>query len=225
MLPIAPEGRRYVLTAAWLGVLTLLFGFTTAGVLLVLLAILLILVFRDVLRRVPAQALGVVAPADGEVQSVQEAPNPFTGQPAKRIVIQQRLWGEYNLHAPQAAKVIQRVWPGKQTDAPADAQLAGQLGLAFETAEGNAFALAVDVDHWRRFVRVGAITGNFIGRGQRLGFAGFGTRVTLWLPLKSQVSARPGQRLRAGSDLLGQLPAGKPDPKTKVGRAGQTRAE
>ncbi len=209
MLPIAPEGRRFVLTMAWLAVFALLFGFTAAGVALVLFAILLIAVFRDMLRRVPAKALGVVAPIDGTVQSVENAPHPFTGQPAKRIVIQQRLWGEYNLHAPQAAKVVHRVWPGRQGNEPVDAQLAGQLGLAFETPEGSAFALAIDLDHWRRFVRVGAITGNFIGRGQRLGFAGFGTRVTVWLPLKSQVSARAGQRLRAGSDLIGQLPAGK----------------
>jgi phosphatidylserine decarboxylase len=209
MLPIAPEGRRFVVFVAWFAVIALLFGLTAAGLVLVLFAILLILVFRDFRRRVPLKALGVVAPADAWVQSVEEARDPFTGHPAKRIVLRQRWFGEYNLHAPQGAQVVRRVWPGQNADAPVDPQLDGQLGLAFETQEGQGFALAIDLRPWLRFVRVAVATGSFIGRGQRLGFAGFGSRVTLWLPTHSQVSARPGQWVCAGSDLLGNLPAGK----------------
>jgi phosphatidylserine decarboxylase len=215
MFPVAPEGRLFVVGTAWLAVITLLFNYTEAGLLLVTLAFALMLLFRDFVRRVPADALGVVAPADGTVQSVEEARDPFTGKPAWRIVIRQRPLGEYNLNAPQEATLVKRVWPGKETEVEADPQLDGRLGLAFETDEGHAFALALDLRRWPRFVRISAITGNRIGRGKRLGFAGFGGDVVLWLPLRSSVSTRPGQRVLGGADLLGDLPGqGQPSRET-----------
>jgi phosphatidylserine decarboxylase len=205
MFPIAPEGRLFVIGTAWLAVLTLLFGYTEMGAFLVTLAIAFLLLFRDFMRRLPPKALGVVAPADGVVQSVEEGRDPFTGQPAWRIVIRQRALGEYNLHAPQEATVSQRSWPGKGTDEKPDPQLSRHLALAFETDEEQTFSLALDLRRWPRFVRVGAITGNRFGRGKRLGFAGFGLDVILWLPAGTHISARPGQRVLAGSDLLGSL--------------------
>jgi phosphatidylserine decarboxylase len=212
MFPVAPEGRLFVVGTAWLAVITLLFSYTAAGLLLVTLAFALMLLFRDLVRRVPADALGVVAPADGTVQSVDEARDPFTGKPAWRIVIRQRPLGEYNLNVPQEATLVRRVWPGKETAEAPDPQLDGRLGLAFETDEGHAFSLALDLRRWPRFVRVSAITGNRIGRGKRLGFAGFGGEVILWLPIKSHVSSRPGQRVLGGSDLLGDLPGQEQTP-------------
>lgn len=206
MFPVAPEGRLFVIGTAWLAVITLLFGHTEPGAFLVTLAIALMLVFRKFQRPVPAKALGVVAPTDGVVQSVEEARDPFTGGPAWRIVIRQRALGEYNLHAPQEGRVAQRFWPGKETDAERDPQLQGRLGLAFETDEGQPFALAIDLRHWPRFIRVPAITGNRFGRAKRLGFAGFGGTVVLWLPHSATVTVHPGQRVLGGSDLLGDLP-------------------
>jgi len=218
MFPVAPEGRLFVIGTAWLAVITLLFGYTEMGAFLVTLAIAFVLLFRDFVRRLPPTALGLVAPADGVVQSVEEARDPFSGKPAWRIVIRQRALGEYNLHAPQEATVIQRSWPGTETNEQPDPQLAGHLAFAFETDEKQTFSLALDMRHWPRFIRVRAITGNRFGRGKRLGFAGFGLQVVLWVPASTHVSARPGQRLLAGSDLLGSLP-GRQDDGAEAGRS------
>jgi phosphatidylserine decarboxylase len=207
VFPLAPEGRIFVIGTAWMAVITLLLGYTGPGAALVALAIALMLVFRAFARQIPAAALGLVAPVDGVVVSVDEAVDPFTRRPAHRVTIRQRGLGEYNLHSPQEGRIVKRVWPGKQTDEPLDPQLAGRLGLAFETDESQTFTLAYDLGRWPRFVRIGAITGNRIGRGKRLGFAGFGHTVTLWVPRQAGISARAGQRVRAGVDLLGELPA------------------
>ncbi len=206
MFPIAPEGRIFVIGTAWLAVITLLFGYTQMGALLVFVAIALLLLFRDFVRRIPTQALGILAPTDGTIQSLEQSTDPFTGKPAWRIVFRQRMLGEYNLNVPQEATLMRRVWPGKESDDKPDPQLAGQLGLFFETDEGHSFTLSVDLRRWPRFIRIPVITGNRVGRGKRLGFAGFGGDVTLWLPITAQVSARPGQRVLAGMDLLGELP-------------------
>ena len=210
MFPLAPEGRIFVIATAWMAVITLLLGYTAAGAALVSLSIVLMLLFRDFARQMPAAALGLVAPADGVVTSVDEALDPFTRQPAHRVTIRQRGLGEYNLHSPQEGRVVQRAWPGKETEEAPDPQLSGQLGLAFETDEGQAFTLAYDLGRRPRFVRIGAITGNRVGRGKRLGFAGFGHVVTLWVPQQASISAQAGQRVRAGVDLIGELPAPKP---------------
>jgi len=194
-----------VIGTAWLAVITLLFGYTEMGAFLVTLAIAFLLLFRDFARRLPPKALGVVAPADGVVQSVEEGRDPFTGQPAWRIVIRQRALGEYNLHAPQEASVTQRFWPGKETDEKPDPQLEGHLAFAFETDEEQGFSLALDLRRWPRFIRIGAITGSRFGRGKRLGFAGFGLDVILWVPLSTTMSVSPGQRVLGGTDLLGSL--------------------
>ncbi len=211
MFPVAPEGRLFVIGTAWLAVITLLFGYTEMGFFLVTLAIAFLLLFRDFVRRLPPTALGLVAPADGVVQSVEEARDPFSGRPAWRIVIRQRALGEYNLHAPQEATVTQRHWPGKGTDEEPDPQIAGHLAFAFETDEKETFSLALDLRRWPRFIRVGAITGNRFGRGKRLGLAGFGLDVILWVPEKARLAARPGQRVLAGTDLLGSLPGTRDD--------------
>ena len=211
MFPVAPEGRLFVIGTAWLAVITLLFGYTEMGAFLVTLAIAFVLLFRDFVRRLPPTALGLVAPADGVVQSVEEAIDPFSGKPAWRIVIRQRALGEYNLHAPQEATVVQRSWPGKETDEKPDPQLAGHLAFAFETDEKQTFSLALDLRRWPRFIRLGVITGNRFGRGKRLGFAGFGLQVVLWVPASTRITARPGQRVLAGCDLRGSLPGRQGD--------------
>lgn len=210
MFPVAPEGRLFVIGTAWLAVVTLLFGYTEPGAFLVTLAIALMLVFRKFQRPVPARALGVVAPTDGVVRSVEEARDPFSGGRAWRIVIRQRALGEYNLYVPQEGTVVHRFWPGKETGGDADPQLKDRLGLAFQTDEGPFFSLALDLGHWPRFIRVAATTGNRLGRAKGLGFAGFGGTVVLWLPHGASVSVRPGQRVLGGSDLLGDLPAPAP---------------
>lgn len=207
MFPIAPEGRLFVVGTAWLAVLTLLVGYTAAGIVLVCFAIVLLLLFRNFAPRVPGKALGVLAPVDGVVQTVDEAPDPFTGGQAHRIVIRQRALGEYNVHAPQEATVIRQCAPGRGLDEAADPQLAGRFTLAFATDEGLPLSLAVDRRRRPGFVRIGAANGSRIGRGKRLGFAGFGVDAILWLPIGARVSVRPGQAVKAGADLLGDLPS------------------
>lgn len=207
MFPVAPEGRLFVIGTAWLAVITLLFGYTEMGAFLVTLAIAFLLLFRAFARRLPPKAAGFVAPVDGVVQSIEEARDPFSGQAAWRIVIRQRALGEYNLYAPHEGTISQRLWSGTAAnDAPPDPQLAGRLAFALENDDQHTFALALDRGRWPRFIRIAAVTGSRLGGGKRFGFAGFGLDAILWLPASTRLSLRPGQRVLAGSDLLGSLP-------------------
>ena len=207
LFPLAPEGRLFVIIAAWMAVITLLVGEAELGLFMVILAVALMALFRDLRRKAPAPALGVIAPADGIVESITETRDPFTHKPAICIRLRQRRLGEYNVHAPQEAEIRERVWPGKETAEAPDAQLEGRLAYGLETDEGTRLTLALSVDHWPRMIRMqNNIPGNRLGRGKRMGFAGFGGTFEVWLPASAQVMVEPGQRVLAGSALLGGLP-------------------
>ncbi|WP_018949911.1 phosphatidylserine decarboxylase [Thioalkalivibrio sp. ALMg11] len=207
LFPLAPEGRLFVIIAAWMTVITLLVGEAELGLFMVILTVALMGLFRNMRRKVPAPALGVIAPADGTIESITETRDPFTKKPAVCIRLRQRRLGEYNVHAPQEAEIRERVWPGKETDEAPDDQLEGRLAYALETDGGTRLTLALSVDHWPRMVRMQAnVPGNRLGRGKRMGFAGFGGTFEVWLPAGAQVMVEPGQRVLAGSALLGGLP-------------------
>lgn len=211
LFPVAKEGRLFVIVTAWMAVITLLSGLADLGLFLVILMLALMALFRDLRRRAPAQALGLVAPVDGVVESVETTTDPFTGREAERIRIRQRYLGEYNIHAPQEVEVRERVWPGQESDREPDLQLAGRLAFALATDEDDRMTLALSVTHWPRFIRmVEVLPGNRLGRGKRIGFAGFGGRAELWLPRGSHVMVRPGQVVLAGTTLLGGLPPREP---------------
>lgn len=207
LFPLAPEGRLFVIIAAWMAVVSLLVGEAELGLFMVLLTVALMGLFRDLRRKAAAPALGVIAPADGTVEAIDETTDPFTGKPAQRIRIRQRRLGEYNVHAPQESKVVERVWPGKETDTPPDTQLDHRLAFALTTDEGTRLTLALSVHHWPRMIRLqNVVPGNRLGRGKRMGFAGFGGTFEVWLPAGAQVMAQIGQKVLAGSTLIGGLP-------------------
>ena len=49
--------------------------------------------------------------------------------------------------------------------------------------------------------------GQPISRGQRYGFIRFGSRLDVYLPVKSRIEARLGHWVDSGSDIIGYLPA------------------
>lgn len=190
---------------AWMAVITLLFGYTQAGALLVSVAFALLLLFRRFQRPLNMQQDGLLAPVDGQVKSIDEDIDPFTEQAAWRIVLQQRRLGEYHLYTPAAGTVTRRVAPA--VGASINPVLQGHWSLALETESGAGLTLAYALRGWPRFLRVNNVAGGTrLARGQRLGLVGFGQTLTLWLPRQATLDLQPGQRLRAGVDIIGHLP-------------------
>ncbi|MFN4263781.1 MAG: phosphatidylserine decarboxylase [Thioalkalivibrionaceae bacterium] len=211
MFPIAPEGRLFVLGTAWLAVISIVLGETAMGGLFAALAVVMLLIFRDLRRRPKPLARGLVAPADASVEVVDKGRDPVTGTPARRVVMAQRAFGEFNIHAPQEAR-LEKVQAVSITDGSGREQR--WWCLAFNTDEGDAFTLGFARRTPFSLIRLPRSGGARFGRGRRLGFAGFGLRVALWVPLDADISARPGQSLLAGSDLLGALAEGRREDRT-----------
>ncbi len=192
-LPVAPEGLPFLgllLLSAWL-----VWSYASSvwvGVPLLLFAIAYLL-FRDPHRSVPPRALGIVSPVDGRVLEVQSGAY-------RRVVIRIDPLGTYAARAP----VEGYVRDPSTADAAAGAFPANALWI--QTDEGDDVAM-----HFRGY-RLGlapkALTryGERLGQGERCAYLRVVRDVELFVPAASKLAVEPGQRVTAGSDLLGTLP-------------------
>jgi len=167
-----------------------------------LLLALAFVIFRDFSRVVAPRALAVISPVDGVVTEVAEARDPYVGRPALRVSLQQSRFGEFNVHSPIEGKVQQRWWPGKQ--GVEDGIPEHEFAVRIQSDEGNEVVFAVEVQGLR-YLRCAVQAGERMGQGRRCGFLGFGLPVHVYLPLNCRVDVAPGQRLKAGSDMIGVL--------------------
>lgn len=202
MLPLAPEGRPYVAFAAIVVAGTHAVWGGEAWPSWVPLALALF-VFRDFSRVVAPRALAVVSPVDGVVTQVSEDRNPFLNRKGHRVSVRQSLLGEFNVHSPVEGKVQRRWWPGKEG---VDAQVPrDRFAMWVQTDEEDDVVFAVGLKGGLRFLRCAVQSGERMGQGRRCGFLGFGLPVDIYLPENSRVEVEPGQRVRAGSDIIGIL--------------------
>lgn len=202
MLPLAPEGRPYVTLAAIVVAGTHALWGSAAWPSWVLLAAAL-LVFRDFGRSIPPRALAVVSPVDGVVTRISEDRDPFLDRPARLVSVRQSVLGEFNVHSPVEGKVHGRWWPGKEGvdgDIPRD-----RFALWVRTDEEDDLTFSVGLKGGVHYLRCAVQSGERMGQGRRCGFIGFGLPVDLYLPENSRVEVELGQRVKAGSDIIGVL--------------------
>ncbi len=161
---------------------------------------LLLFLFRDPPRRVPASPLGVVSPVDGRVLSVDTTQDSYLERQAIRITIQMRMTDILSVRSPMEGKVLQQ-WAGKH-DVPASDPRYAQWIQSDEEDD----VLLVIVPNLR-VVRPKCYvhSGERIGQGQRCGFIYFGGRVEVWVPTGSRIDVNVGNTLQAGSDIIATL--------------------
>jgi len=152
----------------------------------------------------PRATRAVVAPADGRVLRVEQAPAPaFVAGPAKRIVIFLSVWDVHVQRAPAAGRVAHSErQAGGYRPAFADgaAHNAGhQLGL--ETAGGRLLVIRTAGVMARRVTTCVAL-GQLVQAGERIGRIWLGSRAEVFLPAEAVVCVRRGQRVRAGETVI-----------------------
>ena len=206
---IAREGWPFI--AGFLGVavgINYLMGFWWASPfwLVVLLAVQF---FRDPERQIPQQDQAVVAPAHGRVVAIEQAYDPYLERDAIRISIFMNIFSVHSNRAPVEG-VVRGRWhqPGKFFNA--------SLDKASENNERNAIWINTGDGHDVVSVQIAGLIarrilcyvkeGQPISRGQRYGFIRFGSRLDVYLPLKSRIEARLGRWVDSGSDIIGYLP-------------------
>ena len=166
-----------------------------------LLFVLMFLWFRDPRRHVPAVALGVVSPVDGEVVEVEKSDRCVVQGDAYRVRIRVNGLGTYTARSPVEGKVmdLKSKEQGIGPDCPANAfwvrtDEGDNVVLQFH---GYRFGLAP-----KSFVRYG----ERIGQGHRCAYLRLARYADIYMPVAGKVLVKPGQQVIAGSDLLGSVP-------------------
>jgi phosphatidylserine decarboxylase len=209
-VPLAREGLPFILLA---GAITLMFGFLGLPVLLVLSGILTIFVisfFRDPPRRAPEVARSVLSPADGKILRIEELPASSTplGTPTLRLSIFMSVFDVHVNRMPFDG-VVRAVSYHPGTFFSANLDKASELNehneVVVDTSDSSRFAVVQIAGLIARRIVCRLRPGDIAVRGGRFGMIRFGSRVDVYLPGDSHITAKERQRVKAGKTVIGYL--------------------
>ena len=209
--PMNPEGRRFVLIAALVGLLAAVLWWPLAlpGLLL---AYGVYLFFRDPERVPPADPRLVTSPADGIVCLIMQTPIPAALEagttPVWRISVFMSVLDIHVNRMPAAGTVTKTHYiPGKFFNA--------SLDKASEDNERHLYLMRTEGGQTLAFVQIAGLIarrilclvreGQTLARAERFGLIRFGSRVDVYLPPGVEPSVRVGQIMVAGETPIARL--------------------
>lgn len=172
-------------------------------IIFIVLSVLVLNFFRDPDRVVPADPCAIVSPADGLV--VQLAEEEFESRPVRRLSIFMSVL-DVHVNRTPITGAIQAINYKKGSFRVASKDLASieneQNVFTVEGEQGVvvvkqiAGLLARRIVFWKRL-------GDSLARGERVGMIKFGSRVDVLVAPTVEWSVKVGDRVRAGSSILG----------------------
>ena len=185
--------------------------------------------FRDPPRVTPAREGVVVAPADGRISRIANAPPPkeleLGDRPLIRISIFMSVFDCHVNRSPVGGRIERMVYHS-------GAFLSADLDKASEANERNSFVIVTATGVRFAVVQIAGLVarrivpfvreGAAVGAGQRIGMIRFGSRVDVYLPDGAQPLVHEGQTAIAGETVLAEFKAA--EPAARFARAEQGRA-
>jgi phosphatidylserine decarboxylase len=165
--------------------------------------------FRDPPREVPGDTKSVLSPADGRIVVIEPVRDPWLDRESLKISVFMNVFNVHSNRSPVDGEVIKRWYhPGKFLNA--------DLDKASTENERNALHLRSTTGQDVTCVQVAGLIarrilcyvepGIKLARGERYGFIRFGSRVDLYLPKDVRVKVAVGEKVRATSTILAELP-------------------
>jgi phosphatidylserine decarboxylase len=165
--------------------------------------------FRDPPREVPGDANSVLSPVDGRVIAIEPTRDPWRNCDTLKISVFMNVFNVHSQRSPVDGQVVEQ-WYHR------GAFLNAALAKASIENERNALHIRTATGHDITCTQVAGLValrilcyvnpGAGLARGQRYGFIRFGSRVDLYLPTDSRVKVTIGDKVRATSTLLAELP-------------------
>jgi phosphatidylserine decarboxylase len=210
VFPVAPEGLWLIAGSVFVTVYLAMLGLGMMALFFLAVTLFLVFFFRDPDRKIPAGNGLAVSPADGKVVEVRTvAKNEFAPGAMLKISV---FMSVFNVHVNRMPTdgTVTRVsyYPGKFFSA--------NLDKASRHNEHNAVSL--DITGGRRLIVVqvaGLIArrivckirqGDRLRRGDRFGMICFGSRLDVYLPPDTHPAVSVGDKVWAGTSVLGHLP-------------------
>ncbi len=205
---IAKEGHPFIAIAVVISIVFAAFELLSVAILFVLIAAFVAFFFRNPEREIPQERGLIVSPADGRVLKVEHnVAAPETGKDTTKISIFMSVLNVHINRFPVSAGV-------KKICYYADKFFVASLDKASEKNERNLMVLEDDDGHEIVMVQIAGLIarriicyfkeGDSLQRGGRFGLIRFGSRVDLYLPPETTVDVKRGDKVLAGSTIIGR---------------------
>jgi phosphatidylserine decarboxylase len=213
---IHPEGRKYVVGAAFVALVAYLAVSHFLGWLLVGVTIWVATFFRDPVRTTPRADKLIIAPADGLITMIAKVGPPPELRGADgladgdytRVSIFMSVFDVHINRAPISGRVKRIAYvPGKFINADLDKASEDNERQHFliEGSEGVRVAFTQIAGLVARRILAFVREGDAVDAGQRIGLIRFGSRVDVYLPAGTAPKVLLGQRAIAGETVLGEI--------------------
>jgi len=208
--PIAKEALPFLIVAAFLTLIFVLWGSTILTCFGILLTLFIAYFFRNPQRKIPTRPNAILSPADGKIIHVGEAQEKrYLQEKALKVSIFMSLFDVHINRSPVSGKVLKKVYnPGEFLVAHAEkSSLVNEQNAIILLTEDRFKVLVVQIAGLvaRRIVCYPKV-GESLKRGEIFGLIRFGSRVDLYLPLTVNPAVRVGQKVKGGESIIGVLP-------------------
>lgn len=208
--PLAREGFPFIFIGCFLTLLIFFLGLVYLSILAGIISLFVIFFFRDPKRKNKAPHNAVLTPADGtvlDIKHIEDTNNPL-GEPAIKVSIFMSVFNVHVNRMPVGGTVEKITYqPGRFFSA--------NLDKASQYNENNRVTLRTSDSRRIVVIQIAGLIARRIAcwinekeqvvAGQRFGLIRFGSRLEIFLPVNSKITAQPHQKVKAGETIIGYL--------------------
>ena len=158
--------------------------------------------YRDPVRLISSEPLGILSPVDGEIVLSEKHPDPYLGRDAFLIRICMRLVDIYSIRSIIEGKIIQQ-WLVPEEDDADERSLAHAIQV--QTDEGDDIVMVLRPGRFFKKLSCDAVIGQRIGQGHRCGFIPLGACIDIYIPEFCQLQVENNQHVSSGQTVLATL--------------------
>ena len=206
-LPVAVPGLIFIIGSSVITGLFFYFEWFFLGVPALLLTFFICWFFRDPERFITKDEGAIVSPADGRVIVIEKVTSgEYVDTEALKVSIFMNI---FNVHVNRVPSdgIVQEIkyTPGKFFNASFDkaSEFNERSALTIKTKAGYTYKVVQIAGLIARRIVCKIEENTFLRRGDRYGMIRFGSRLDLYLPCDTKIIVEKGQKVKAGSSILG----------------------
>lgn len=206
---IAKEGWLFIIISSFISAYVSYVN-VIASIPFWIISIFIIQFFRDPPRKISTKKNVVVSGADGKVIAIDETIDPYQKKKSIKVSVFMNVFNVHSNKAPIDGIILKKIYfSGKFLNAAlSKASLENERCAIIIQAKKNPKQTITCVQIAgliARRILCYKKTGDSVKRGERYGFIKFGSRVDLYLPLKTSIRVQVGQKVKNGESIIAEL--------------------
>jgi phosphatidylserine decarboxylase len=206
---IVREGLPFIIPLGVFTIVFAFFGFAWLTFLFFVATAFVTWFFRNPQRKTPDDTKAVVSPADGEIIKIEDImKNDLLKCPSKKVSIFMNIFNVHVNRIPYSG-VVKGIYYNKGDFFSADldkASLSNERNSILITTDDGKEILTVQIAGLiARRIECWVKEGMNVCKGERFGLIRFGSRLEVFLPSDSIMSAKVGDKVKAGETPIGWL--------------------